>query len=85
MSASTLSLLRLVEAARGSSLILVFPSNTAGTHAGISVCTLKSLVNVNSRLFFFNEEFNDSTLLKRNTDVRHFANIACGHEIEAMT
>ncbi|PSN42324.1 hypothetical protein C0J52_18225 [Blattella germanica] len=59
--------------------------NTTGTHAGISVCILKSLVNVNSRLFFFNEEFNDSTLSKRNPDVRHFGNVACGHEVEAMT
>ncbi|KAJ9576786.1 hypothetical protein L9F63_006627 [Diploptera punctata] len=59
--------------------------NTAGTHAGISVCTLKSLVNINSRLFLFNKEFNDSALSKRNIDVCHFGNTACGHMIEAMT
>ncbi|KAJ9574264.1 hypothetical protein L9F63_026090 [Diploptera punctata] len=59
--------------------------NTAGTHAGISVCTLKSWVNANSRLFLFNKEFTDITLSKRNTDIRHFGNTACGHVIEAMT
>ncbi|KAJ9595145.1 hypothetical protein L9F63_013553, partial [Diploptera punctata] len=51
----------------------------------ISVSTLKSLVNINSRLFLFNKEFNDSALSKRNIDVCHFGNTACGHMIEAMT
>ncbi|KAJ4451599.1 hypothetical protein ANN_03068 [Periplaneta americana] len=56
--------------------------NTAGTHAHISVCTLKSEMNFSSRFFFFNKEFNDSTLLKRTIVVDHFANIVCGHIIE---
>ncbi|KAJ9586742.1 hypothetical protein L9F63_019680, partial [Diploptera punctata] len=51
----------------------------------ISVSTLKSLVNINSRLFLFNKEFNDSALSKRNIDVCHFGNTTCGHMIEAMT
>ncbi|KAJ4449238.1 hypothetical protein ANN_00635 [Periplaneta americana] len=56
--------------------------NTAVAHAHISVCTLKSKVNFSSRFFFFNEEFNDSTLSKRAIVVDHFANIAYGHIIE---
>ncbi|KAJ9582201.1 hypothetical protein L9F63_003467, partial [Diploptera punctata] len=37
------------------------------------------------RLFLFKKEFNDSALSKRNIDVCHFGNTACGHMIEAMT
>ncbi|KAJ4441987.1 hypothetical protein ANN_11851 [Periplaneta americana] len=55
---------------------------TAGAHAHISVCTLKSEVNFSSRFFFFNKEFNDSTLSKRTIVVDHFANIVCVHMME---
>ncbi|KAJ4438919.1 hypothetical protein ANN_14873 [Periplaneta americana] len=56
--------------------------NTAGAHAHISVCKLKSEVNFSSRFFFFNKEFNDSTLSKRTIVIDHFANIIYGHMIE---
>ncbi|KAJ9578245.1 hypothetical protein L9F63_005515, partial [Diploptera punctata] len=59
MSASTLSLLRSVEAEQ----------NRMGE------CQQQ----------IFNKDFNDSTLSKRNIDVRHIGNTVCGHVIEAMT
>jgi hypothetical protein len=40
------------------------PSDTAGTHADISIHTMKSLVDDFCRVSFFHTKFNDSTLTK---------------------
>jgi hypothetical protein len=42
------------------------PSDTAGTHAGISIHAMKSLVDDSCHVSLFHKEFKDSTLMKRH-------------------
>jgi hypothetical protein len=48
------------------------PSDTADTHADISIHTTKSLVDDSCRVSLFHKKFNDSRLTKRHTCDNHF-------------
>jgi len=95
MSTSTFCLLRSVTATTARligdvrvSVLKMFhpPSDTAGTHAGISVHTTKSLIGDCCRVSLFHKKFNDSTLSKRHVGDSHFLavhdrNVRGAHEI----
>jgi hypothetical protein len=53
------------------------PSDTAGTHAGISIHTTKSLVDYSCRVSLFHKKFSDSTLTKHAGD-SHFLSVLRG-------
>jgi len=52
------------------------PSNTISTHAHISIHKLKSVVNISTGNFLFNEKINESTLTKMKYCCRPFC-ITC--------
>jgi hypothetical protein len=48
------------------------PSDTAGTHADISIHTTKLLVDDSCRVSLFHKKFSDSTFTKRHVCDSHF-------------
>jgi hypothetical protein len=65
-SSSLSTTTRLIGDVRVSVLKMFQPSSdTAGTHAGISIHIIKSLVDVSCRVSLFHKKFNDGTLMKR--------------------
>jgi hypothetical protein len=55
------------------------PFETAGTHAGISIHTTKSLVDESCRVSVFHKKFNDSTLTKPHVSDTHFLAVHDGN------
>jgi hypothetical protein len=66
------------------------PSDTADTHAGISIHSTKSLVDDCCRVSLFHKKFNDSTLTKRHVCDSHFlavhdGNVRCANTLDPVT
>jgi hypothetical protein len=55
------------------------PSNTADTHAGIFIHTMKSVVGDSCRVSLFHKKFNDSTLTKPHVSDSHFLAVHDGN------
>jgi len=70
--------------ARVSIFKMLYPlSNTTGTHAPISIHTMKFAVNISSGDLLLNKEFSDGTLTKRKFVVGHFVSLVYGHVMQA--
>jgi hypothetical protein len=55
------------------------PSDTAGTHADISIHTTKLLVDDSCRVSLFQKKFNDSTMTKRHVGDSNFLAVHDGN------
>jgi hypothetical protein len=72
-SSSLLTTARLIGDVRVSVLKMFHPpSDTAGTHADVSINTTKSLTDDSYRVSLFHRNFNESTLMKRHVGDSHF-------------